>query len=322
MTSSVARVIIAGSINMDIVAQVQRHPVPGETVPGTTLAYFPGGKGANQAVAASRAGADVTMTGSVGNDAFGSDLVAFLQDNGIDTSAVEEKNICTGTALIVVDVAGENSIVVVSGANGTMSAEDVVGACVPHKGDVLVAQFETPVSATTAFFATGKAAGARCILNPAPAAKVPTDLLTQVDILVVNETELCVASGDDLGDSPTMAGIKAASERLRRLGFTGCLVATLGARGALALLGDRVIEVPGRQVDAVDTTGAGDCFVGYLASSLAQGQDMDNALTTANAAASLCVQRPGAGPSMPQREEVDDLVSAGAQRTWQSRTDQ
>jgi len=310
MKSSAARVIVAGSINMDIVAQVQRHPVPGETISGTSLAYFPGGKGANQAVAASRAGAEVAMVGAVGDDAFGPNLLEFLRSNSIDTSAIEVKaSTPTGTALIIVDATGENSIVVVPGANGAIQADDVVQAAAPQKGDVLVAQFETPLSATTAFFATGRTAGAACILNPAPAAAVPQELLAQVDVLVVNETELGVVSGASLGDSPTAAEIRAAHDRLKALGFTGCLVATLGARGAITVLGDRVIEIAGRRVNAVDTTGAGDCFVGYLSSSLALGQDMDKALGVANVAASLCVQRPGAGPSMPHAAEVDSLMS-------------
>jgi ribokinase len=310
-SDSAARVIVAGSINMDIVAQVQRLPVPGETVPGTSLAYFPGGKGANQAVAASRAGGDVLMIGAVGDDAFGPDLLGFLRSNRIDTDVIEKRDgTPTGTALITVDDSGENSIVVVPGANGSLIEDYVVGAVIPQKGDVLVAQFETPLLATIAFFAAGKAAGATCILNPAPAGNVPTDLLSHVDILVVNETELGIVSGGPIGDSPSVGDIKAANERLRTMGFTGSVVVTLGARGAVTILQDRIIEVFGRAVTAVDTTGAGDCFVGYLASSLALGRDMDKALVIANAAASLCVQRRGAGPSMPERIEVDELLSA------------
>lgn len=308
MSKAGARVVVVGSINMDIVARVQRHPVPGETVPGSDLSYFPGGKGANQAVAAARAGAQVAMLGAVGGDAFGPDLLDFLRVNEIATDGVERRSVdATGTALIVVDAAGENSIVVVPGANGAVGP-DVVQRLTPRKGDVLVAQFETPVEATAALFMSGRETGATCVLNPAPAAAVARGLLGLVDVLVVNETELGVIAGRNLGESPTVEEVRDAYALLRKLGFDGCLVATLGAKGSLTLIGDRVIEIKGRVVEAVDTTGAGDCFVGYLASSLALGRDMDNALLIANAAASLCVQRPGAGPSMPRRAEVEVLM--------------
>jgi ribokinase len=311
MSNSAARVIVAGSINMDIVAQVDRHPVPGETLTGSSLSYSPGGKGANQAVAASRAGADVVMIGAVGDDAFAPDLIDFLKLRGVNIRTIKRsESTPTGTALITVDSEGENSIVVIPGANATLDGEYVINAAKIRNGDVLLAQFETPLSATISFFAGGIAAGATCILNPAPAATVPTELLTQVDVLIVNETELGVVSGEHFDDLPAVGQIKAAYERLRKLGFTGCLVATLGARGVVSVLGARVIEIPGRVVNVVDTTGAGDCFVGYLAACLALGQDMDKALCIANTAASLSVQCAGAGPSMPEKARVDGIVKA------------
>jgi ribokinase len=298
------RVIVAGSINMDIVATVERHPVPGETLVGTNLSYFPGGKGANQAVAAARAGSTVVILGAIGDDAFGPDLLQFLESNGVEASNVARRaGTPTGTALILVDAAGENEIVVVPGANGTVD-RDLVAKSELKKGDVLVAQFETPVESTGALFALGRSVGATCVLNPAPAGPIPDDLLSLVDVLVVNETELGVAAAEDLTPTPALADVRRVHAFLQARGFRGALVATLGARGSITLVGDRAIEVTGRQVSAIDTTGAGDCFVGFFASELARGSDIDRALQIANVAGSLCVQRPGAGPSMPRRDEV------------------
>jgi ribokinase len=308
--ASSSHVFVAGSINIDIVSRVQRHPVPGETVPGLELAYYPGGKGANQAVAAALAGANVTMLGAVGEDLFGPQLLDFLASREVNTAdIVRLASVPTGTAVIVVDAHGENSIVVVPGANGALTAQHL-GAVEPRKGDVLVAQFETPVSTTEAFFARGAAVGATCVLNPAPADVVPPELLRLTDMLIVNETELGVVANQPVSASPDEAEIRAARDRLGDQGFQGCLVATLGWRGSITLIGDRAIGVPGREVVAVDTTGAGDCFVGYLAASLSLGHDLDRALATANAAAALCVQRPGAGPSMPVQAEVISLLEA------------
>jgi ribokinase len=308
MTSSRRRVIVAGSINIDIVARVRRHPVAGETVPGISLAYYPGGKGANQAVAAARAGATVAILGAIGDDSFAPQLVAFLDEHHVGTAQlVRLAGMPTGTAIILVDSSGENSVVVVPGANSGLTARHLSSAEL-RGGDVLVAQLETPSATTEAFFARGAAVGTTCILNPAPADVVPASLLKLVDVLIVNETELGVIAEQALSLAPGIDEIRGAHDALRDNGFRGCLVATLGRRGSITLIGERTIEVPGRDVVAVDTTGAGDCFVGYLAASLSFGHDMDRALGTANAAASLCVQRPGAGPSMPDQDEVLELV--------------
>ena len=300
------RVLIAGSINMDIVANVERHPVPGETLSGENLDYFPGGKGANQAVAAARAGAHVEMIGAVGDDAFGPNLLGFLTDNGVSTRAVKTlKAVSTGTALIVVDEHGENSIVIIAGANGRLTPNDLSSVRI-ETTDVLVAQFETPLEVTTRFFEDGKRVGATTILNPAPAREIPDALLWAVDVLVLNETELARITGQALTESSSETEIAAACMDLRSSGFEGVVVATLGARGAVVVTGETAMDVPGRAVSAVDTTGAGDCFVGYLASALARGDEIVESLERANAAASICVQRPGAGPSMPYASEVDN----------------
>lgn len=311
MTDKSGQVLVAGSINMDIVATVLHHPIPGQTIPGTNLSYFPGGKGANQAVAAARAGAAVTMIGAVGDDAFGPELLNFLRANGMNIDGVHNaRDVSSGIALIVVDSAGENSIVVVPGANGRVDSDLVASSTSPNAGDVLVAQFETPLDATEEFFALGRAQGAKCVLNPAPANSVPASLLRQVDFLVVNETELAVVSKLPRIDAPTTEEVHQAYRALGTMGFNGCLIATLGARGAVTVADGAMIETPGRAVSVVDTTGAGDCFVGYLAAALSEDRQLDQALIFANAAASLCVQAAGAGPSMPLRADVDAVLHA------------
>ncbi|MBR1166535.1 ribokinase [Bradyrhizobium liaoningense] len=296
------RVFVAGSINMDVVATADRHPRIGETVAGRQVLYFPGGKGANQAVAASRLGARTTLIGRLGRDSFGAELKAFLGEQGIDLGyVVETAETHTGTAIITVAEA-DNTIVVVPGANGLVGADDV--SVVPLlKGDVAVSQFEIPLPTIAAFFHRARAAGAVTVLNPAPAQKMPGELLALVDILVLNETELGFLAGSELSESDAAARITEVARQLQaREDQTICV--TLGKRGVLALAGRDEIAVAGRVVKAVDTTGAGDCFVGALAAQLAEGAPLREALTFANAAASISVQRMGAGPSMPTAGEV------------------
>ena len=296
------RVFVAGSINMDVVATADRHPRVGETVAGRQVLYFPGGKGANQAVAAARLGARTTLIGRLGKDSFGAELKAFLGDQGIDLGyLVETAEAHTGTAIITVAEA-DNTIVVVPGANGLVGADDV--SVVPLlQGDVAVSQFEIPLPAIAAFFARARAAGATTLLNPAPAQKMPSELLALVDILVLNETELGFLAGVELSESDAAAHIIDVARKLQaREGQTICV--TLGKRGGLALDGREEIAVAGRAVKAIDTTGAGDCFVGALASQLADGVPLRTALAFANAAASISVQRMGAGPSMPTAADV------------------
>ena len=306
-----ADVIVAGSINMDVVASVARHPLPGETVAGTDLRHVPGGKGANQAVAAVRAGATVRLVGAVGDDAFGDDLTRFLEGSGVDVGRVRRlPGVSTGVALIAVDADGQNTIVVVPGANAGVDAP-AVRDCGAMPGDVLVAQYEIPPESVVAFFAHGRDVGATCVLNPAPAAPAPAGLLALVDVLVVNETELATLSGTSITAGSPVAVVAGALRALREQGLAGsaAAVVTRGAQGVVALLDDRTIEVAGHEVRAVDATGAGDCFVGWLAARLAAGSPVEPALEQANAAAALCVTRPGAGPSMPSRPEVEQFRS-------------
>ncbi|AND88297.1 MULTISPECIES: ribokinase [Bradyrhizobium] len=296
------RVYVAGSINMDVVATADRHPKVGETVAGKQVLYFPGGKGANQAVAASRLGARTTLIGRLGKDSFGTELRAFLAGQGIDLGYVQETaEAHTGTAIITV-AAADNTIVVIPGSNALVGADDV--SVVPLvKGDVAISQFEIPLPTIAAFFLRARAAEATTLLNPAPAQKFGHELLELVDILVLNETELGFLAGTELSDNDEAARIIQVARQLQaREDQTICV--TLGKRGVLALAGDQEFAVPGRVVKAVDTTGAGDCFVGALAAQLADEVPLRTALAFANAAASISVQRMGAGPSMPTAAEV------------------
>lgn len=302
------RVVVAGSINMDVVATADRHPRVGETVTGKQVLYFPGGKGANQAVAASRLGARTTLVGRLGTDAFGAELKAFLGEQGVDLGYVQDTaEAHTGTAIITV-AAADNTIVVVPGANALVGVDDV-GVVPLLKGDVAVSQFEIPLPTIAAFFARARAAEAITLLNPAPAQPMPADLLALVDVLVLNETELALLAGTELDGETSAARIIAAARQIQaRADQIICV--TLGKRGVLALAGREAIVVPGRAVDAVDTTGAGDCFVGALAAQLADAVPLRATLAFANAAAAISVQRMGAGPSMPTAEDVAAVLGA------------
>ena len=301
------RVFVAGSINMDVVATADRHPRIGETVAGSALLYFPGGKGANQAVAAAKLGAPTTLIGRLGKDAFGDQLKAFLGAQGVDLSFVQATaGADTGTAVIT-SANADNTIVVIAGANALVSVADVTSP-VLGKGDIAVSQFEIPLPAIAAFFKRARAAGATTILNPAPATECRTELLELVDILILNETELGFLTKTALRDTDDPARFIEAARSLP-IGRGKIVCVTLGKRGVLALIDGEPRMVAGRTVTAVDTTGAGDCFVGAVAAQLAGGNSMGDALDYANAAASICVQRMGAAPSMPTAAEVEAVLS-------------
>jgi ribokinase len=296
------RVFVAGSINMDVVAAADRHPRIGETVAGNAVHYFPGGKGANQAVAAARLGTPTTLIGRLGADAFGQQLRTYLTAQGVLLAFVKDTaDVHTGTAIITIADA-DNTIVVVPGANGLVSVEDIT-VPVLAKGDIAVSQFEIPQPTIAAFFRRARAAGATTILNPAPAIACGPELLDLVDILILNETELGFLTGTELHNSDDPARFIEAARSLKT-GPNAIVCVTLGKRGVLALIGGEPSMIAGRAVKAVDTTGAGDCFVGALAAQLAGGTPIRDALSYANAAASICVQRMGASPSMPTAAEV------------------
>jgi ribokinase len=301
-------VFVAGSINMDVVATADRHPRTGETVAGHTVHYFPGGKGANQAVAAAKLGAPTTLIGRVAKDAFGDQLKMFLAAQGIDLSFVRETaGVHSGTAIITVAHA-DNTIVVIPGANGSVTPVDVEAPALA-KGDIAVSQFEIPLPAIAAFFKRARAAGATTILNPAPAKEFSRELLDLVDVLILNETELGFLARTELRDTDDHVRF---IEAARSLGVAKdkVICVTLGKRGLVALIDGRPHIDDGRPVKAVDTTGAGDCFVGAVAALLADGQSLQSAFGYANIAASICVQRMGAAPSMPTAEEVGAVLSA------------
>ncbi|WP_307873915.1 MULTISPECIES: ribokinase [unclassified Frankia] len=302
------RVVVIGSINMDVVVTVERMPLPGETVPGGSVHQIPGGKGANQAVAARRLGAPTALVGAVGADGFGAVLSGFLGAERIDTSLVRMEHGPSGTALITVANGGENTVIVVAGANGSVSPARVAEATI-RAGDVLLLQDEIPGETNEAAARAARAAGARTVLNLAPFRAPSPGLLAATDVLIVNETEFA-----ELVDAPR-AGAAAIAERLRS-GLTasngqpvGDVVVTLGAQGALARIGGEVVALPGRRGPVVDTTGAGDCFCGAFGASLAAGLPATAALERANAAAGLAVGRFGAGPAMPTASEVDAALS-------------
>lgn len=299
------RVFVAGSINMDVVATAERHPRVGETVAGQQVLYFPGGKGANQAVAAAKLGAPTVLIGRLGNDAFGQELRGFLIEQGVDTNRVRGTvQAQTGTAIVTIANA-DNTIIVIPGANGLVSKGDVMAAPLAQE-DIAVSQFEIPLTSVRAFFQCARAAGSRTILNPAPARAFGTELLELVDILVLNETELGLLANRLINGNGH--AVIADAARSLRTGSSQIICVTLGRRGLLALEGDEVVVLPGREVRAVDTTGAGDSFVGALAAGLARGASVRDALGYANMAASISVQRMGAAPSMPTLAEMSMVL--------------
>jgi ribokinase len=292
-------VVVLGSANVDVVVQVARIPAPGETVLGTGRAQHPGGKGLNQAVAAARAGASTAFAGTVGRDPEGELLLETMRTEGIDTAAVTLVDEPTGTALVVVQGSGENSIVVVPGANGSPTPFPPDDAALGPR-TVFVVQLEIPLPQVLEGVVRAHTAGALVLLNAAPARPLPDSLLATVDVLVVNEHEAVALTGSD--DPDQAARVLAA--------WVGDVVVTLGARGAMHVTSDGSrTSVPGRSAAVVDTTGAGDAFVGVLASALATGTGLPQALHRAVAAGSLAVEKHGAVPSMPTYDEID--VRAG-----------
>jgi ribokinase len=305
-------VFVAGSINMDVVATADRHPRIGETVAGNAVLYFPGGKGANQAVAAAKLGAPTTLIGRLGKDAFGDELKAFLAAQGIDLRFVQQTaEAHSGTALITTANA-DNTIVVIPGANALVSVADVAAPALAN-GDIAVSQFEIPLPAIIAFFERARAAGATTMLNPAPAIKFGRELLDLVDILILNETELGLLTETELHDTDDHSRFIEAARSLQ-IGKNKIICVTLGKRGVVALVDGEPLIVSSRAVRAVDTTGAGDCFVGAVAAQLAARKSIYAALDYANAAASICVQRMGASPSMPTAAEVEAVVHRPGER--------
>lgn len=293
-----SHVVVCGSLNMDVIVQTARRPQSGETMLDGKVSFLPGGKGSNQAVAAARLGARVSMLGAVGEDVFGETLRGVLKGEGVDASGVRiVRGQTTGIAVIQV-AEGDNAITGAAGANARFSPKLVARR--PQRDEIWVAQFETPVTTTMKLFARARAAGARTILNLAPMVRFPARLMKLVDVAVLNEIELAQATGAKITARSSVAAIAAAC---RKLGAP-VVIATLGGRGLVVVGPDGITALPAHKAKVVDTTGAGDCFVGALASRLAAGEPLREAVHYANAAASCAVEKLGATPSMPTPRQV------------------
>ena len=307
-----ARIAVVGSLNMDLVVRSPRIPLPGETIIGSAYQQVPGGKGANQAVAAARLGARVSMVGRVGRDAFGDRLLEGLAAAGVDrTFVVQDREAATGVALIVVDDAGQNSIVVASGANMRLSPGNLdIAEGAIASADVLLLQLESPLDTVIRAAEVARRHGVTVILNPAPASPLPDRLLTMVDVLAPNESETAQLTGMSV---KSLDQAESAAMALLQLGV-GAVVLTLGERGAMLTQDGSTRVVPSFQVQPVDTTAAGDAFVAGLAVALAEGRTLADAVRWGNAAGALATTRHGAQPSLPTREALERLLAGGQPR--------
>lgn len=303
-------VVVVGSLNADLVAYAERLPGDGETVHGHAFARAAGGKGLNQAVAAARGGSPTVMLGCVGDD----DLGAFLLDQasaaGVDVSGVATEPGASGVALISVDDAAANRIIVVAGANAALTAErvEIAFAALASPPAVVLCQLETPLDGVAAALRLGRRSGAVTVLNPAPATTLPAEVLAEVDWLIPNEFEASLVLGEPVSVATTEAALDVA-RRLREHG-PRAVVITLGARGAIAIDPDGAEHVlDAFRVTPVDTTAAGDAFCGGFAAALARGVPVATALRRACATGALTTTRPGAVPSIPTEAEVDTLLT-------------
>lgn len=291
------RVLVIGSYNRDTVLRVARFPQPGETLAAAGIDRFHGGKGSNQAIAAARAGAQVAIVAALGRDAAGEAALALWAEEGIDATAVaRHADLPTGEALILVDARGENQIVIVAGANAALAATEAATAT-RRDTALVVAQLETPAEATEAGFRVARAAGATTLLNAAPACPIPAVLLEATDILVVNETEAALLLGHDGTPGELAAALAPRTGR--------GVVLTAGAEGAFWVgRGGAADHAPAPVVEVVDSTGAGDAFIGAFAAALAGGMDPQAALRHGVVAGALACQQAGAVPSLPRRQAI------------------
>ncbi len=294
-------IAVVGSLNRDTVVQVERLPAPGETVMGRSVSQHRGGKGANQAVAAARLGREVALIGKVGADSDGTGYLRALVQEGIDVQSVQvDIDVPTGQAFIMLDRDGENSIAVVAGANGRMSVEDVARAAQLDGAKIVLAQLEVPLDAVKA---AARLTTGTFILNPAPVQPLGPELLSLVDVLVVNRSELAQLAGQP---EPTRAAQVIAQARALKTG--GAVVATLGASGAVVVADGVVTEIASPTVEAVDTTGAGDAFCGGLADGLARGLVIEDAVRWATAVGAVATTKLGAQTALPTAERVRRVV--------------
>lgn len=299
------RILVIGSSNTDMTVRSATLPKPGETVLGGDFRMGPGGKGANQAVAARLLGGDVTFVCKLGRDMFGEGASKHYESCGLDTSKILWSDKPSGVALITVDSKAENSIVVASGANADVSVSDIDSvADIIKSSGILLLQLEIPMDAVVRAAEIAFEAGVQVVLNPAPATSLPAELLKCVSILIPNETEASAISGIDINNLETAS---AAAERLKGMGVREVII-TMGSRGSMVCDGECTF-VPAVKVNAVDTTAAGDTFCGGVCVALSEGKALSEAVKFATAASSIAVQRPGAQDSVPSRCEVDKLLN-------------
>lgn len=296
------KILVIGSTNTDMTAFCPKMPVPGETVLGNDFTMGPGGKGANQAVAAKRLGGDVSFICKVGKDIFGENTIRHFKEEGLDTSGVMISSKPSGVALITVDKDAENCIVVASGANNDYTEEDIRSCSDMIDGcDILLMQLEIPVPAVLEAARLGHKAGKFVVLNPAPACELPEEIFGYLSLFIPNETELAKYSGMEVNDEQSAA--KAAKCLMDK--GVGNIIVTMGSKGSLICHDGGSVFVKARKVEAVDTTGAGDCYCGALCVALSEGRNLTEAAEFATKAAAQSVRKAGAQNAMPFRNEVE-----------------
>ncbi|HOE12864.1 MAG TPA: ribokinase [bacterium] len=306
MSTRQPAIIVAGSINMDLVVCVDRFPVPGETVRSRRFVTVPGGKGANQAAAATLAGGSVGMIGRVGDDIFGSACLGNLRSRGVDVSGIRiDPDAPTGNAMIAVDAAGQNELIYTPGANGKVIPQDAEKAVdAISRADMVILQFELPMPTVCGVVDLAFRLGRKILINPAPAETPPPDLFQKVDYLIPNETEAELLTGINVTDP--QSAMHAAEKLLQK----GCrhVIVTLGSQGALVHDGTGATHVPAGKIEVVDATAAGDTFIGAFSVALAEGKSLVEAARFGCAAATLSVGKLGAQTSIPTRREIESFL--------------
>ena len=296
-------ILVVGSLNADLVVRAPRFPQPGETISGEDLQVIPGGKGANQAVAVARLGASVSMLGRVGKDNFGDFLLNNLKSNNVDSQLIQRDDASTGTAIIIVDSDGQNSIVLSAGANGKVNDADVNSASFSDY-KLLLLQLEIPLQTVLSAAKHAQENGLRVILNPAPAKQLPDELIALADFLIPNETELSLLTNIPIND---MNSTEQAARALLEIGAKNVIV-TLGSKGALIVTEAQVTHVESYKVNVLDTTAAGDAFIGGFATALLQDQSLEEAVRYGCACGALAATKFGAQPSLPKKDEVEKFI--------------